>query len=176
VAGRPGERSAADTAATALPPTSAPIEPGAAFDSKAEQDPDRASAKGKSGGEKGEDGYRPPDEEPSAAGPTITRFAVTPAATFAVPIEEMVRAALGERMPGCYRSLLDAVPGIGGPLTLTLTIDAAGELTATATSFSPVLDQCARAAVANLPLGHAADAAGRPVAVTVVVEIQFSPG
>ena len=51
----------------------------------------------------------------------------------------------------------------------------AGKIVARATSFSPVLDQCAQAAVGKLPLGHAEDASKKPAATTLVVEISFVP-
>ncbi len=167
VAGRHAERSAADDRSTAryVPET-------------VSRRPRRPTSKGGDDTTKAPGGAaateRAADHE--LAGPHIDEVTITPdGATLSEDANFRLRSALDDKLAGCYRAVLGAIPGAEGDLTLTLSIDAAGKRSIDVKSFSPILDDCARAAVAKLDLGVIEDASGQPVAATVVVKISFLP-
>ena len=165
IAGRHGERAAADTAATAM------LVPGK----------DKSDNATKTKGVDGDKGLPMDDgEQPMyrvAGTYVIKSFAVT-SANVAYPddsVKKAITASLDQQLPGCYAAVLDVVPDASGEVAVTVDITAAGKVTATAAGFSPVLLGCVEGAISKLTLAAGVDDSATAVATQLRIELLFTP-
>jgi hypothetical protein len=165
IAGRHGERAAADTEATAvvIPPPDRPSNDGYTKGVAGDKSPDPTGAI--------ELSYR------LAGNYAIKSYAVT-SANVAYPddtVKQAITAALDVQLPGCYAAVLDAAADVGGDIVVTIDITAAGKVTVKASGFSPILVGCVQGSISKLTLTPGVDDSAAPVATQLRIELVFTP-